>query len=116
MDKHLEAMRARNLAGQEQKIFILRAGAYIGEVLRRHALPSIVWHWVDYEQALALEPKLGQFGKDIGTVAVLWTPPKRFTFPLAKIGKFLLNGSEDSVKFYVQVMLAKQEQSPPKLK
>jgi hypothetical protein len=106
MDEHLEVMRTRDLQGKDQKLFVLRAGAYVGEVIRRHSPPGKTWHWVDYEQAIALEPKLSQFGKDIGTVAILWDCGKGFIFPLAKVGKYLQNGPEDSVKFFAQVILA----------
>lgn len=107
MDDHLHTMRAKGLAGRELISFVLRAGAYVGEVIRRHAAPEKSWHWLKYEDAVALEPKLSQFGgKDIASVAVLWERKEGVIFPLAKVCKFLQNGREDSVKFYAQVIIA----------
>jgi hypothetical protein len=112
VDDHLNVMRGRSLQGKDMLCFVLRAGAYVGEVIRRHAAPGISWHWIDYEQAVAISPGLSQFGKGIGTVAVLWDGKKGFIFPLAKVGKFLQNGPEDSVRFYAHVIIA----SPPPAK
>jgi hypothetical protein len=107
MDAHLEVMRHRELQGQALVKFILRGGAYVGEVIRRQSPASKTWHWVEYDEALRLEPRLSTFGKALGTVAVLWDGKEGFCFPLAKVGKYLENGSEDSVKVFAEVILAK---------
>ncbi|HSZ56114.1 MAG TPA: hypothetical protein VK797_10660 [Tepidisphaeraceae bacterium] len=106
MDEHLERMRLRDLEGQDLLKFVLRGGAYVGEVIRRHTPMPRQWHWVDYDQAVALGPNLAGLGKGLGTIAVLWDGTDRFTFPLAKVGKYLQNGPEDSVQFYAQVIIA----------
>jgi hypothetical protein len=85
-------------------VFILRAGAYVGEVIRRSSSTSAPWHWLDYQQAAALRPTVASLGMSIGTAAVLFDG-QRFIFPLAKVNKYLENGSEDSVHFYAQVVL-----------
>jgi len=106
MDEHLERMRARGLEGQDLLRFVLRAGAYVGEVIRRHTPPPRQWHWLDYQGAVALDPRLKSLGNGIGTAAVLWDGQDGFTFPLAKVGKYLQNGPEDSVRFFAQVIIA----------
>jgi hypothetical protein len=106
MDEHLDSMRARALQGADLVKFVLRSGAYVGEVIRRHTPAPRSWHWVDYDQAVVLNPKLASFGKDLFTVAMLWDGKEGFIFPLAKVGKYLENRPEDSVKFYAQVIVA----------
>lgn len=107
MDEHLELMRLRGLEGQALMKFVLRGGAYVGEVIRRQTPASRPWHWLDYDEALRLEPSLSAFGKNLGSIALLWDGKTGFCSPLAKVGKYLENGSEDSVKFFAQVILAK---------
>lgn len=62
---------------------------------------------MDYDEALRLEPSLSAFGKNLGSIALLWDGKTGICSPLAKVGKYLENGSEDSVKFFAQVILAK---------
>lgn len=106
MDEHLEQMRAREFSGRQWQSFILRAGAYVGEVIRRNTPPPKQWHWLDYKQAAELQPTVTSFGRSIGTAAALWDGKDGIIFPLAKVEKYLQNGPEDSVKFYAQVMIA----------
>ena len=60
-----------------------------------------------WDEAVRVDPRLASLGKNLGTVAVLWDGKAGFCFPLAKVGKFLQNGSEDSVSFFAQVIVAK---------
>jgi hypothetical protein len=106
MDEHLGRMRGRALQGQDLFKFVLRAGAYVGEVIRRHAPPQTRWHWLKFEDAVSIDPGLKSFGGGLGTVAVLWDGADWFTFPLNKVGKYLENGPEDSVRMFAQVILA----------
>jgi hypothetical protein len=106
MDEHLERMRTRELSDRDWNSFILRAGAYVGEVIRRHTPAPKSWHWLDYKQAATLQPMVASFGMSIGTAAVLWDGNDGVIFPLAKVGKYIQNGPEDSVKFYAQVIIA----------
>jgi len=106
MDDHLEVMRGRGLEGEALMKFVLRCGAYVGEVIRRQWPVPKAWHWVDYDEAVRLDQRLVSLGKGLGTVAVLWDGKDGFCFPLAKVGKYLENGSEDSVRFFAQVMMS----------
>ncbi|HEY7115424.1 MAG TPA: hypothetical protein VH475_02495 [Tepidisphaeraceae bacterium] len=106
MDEHLERMRARELLERDGAKLILRAGAYVGEVIRRNTPAPRSWHWLGYEEAAALHPLVASLGMSVGTAAVLWDGADGVTFPVAKVGKFIENGPEDSVRFYAQVIIA----------
>src|SRR5262245_45631633 len=82
MDEHLERMRPRELSGDGWTSLILRAGAYVGEVIRRHTVPPRRWNWLAYEQAAALFPTVASERMSIGTAAVLWDRGDAVTFPL----------------------------------
>ena len=84
---------------------VLRAGAYVGEVIRKND-NKVQWRWIDYEGAKQVEPKLFEsFGKTIATTAVLYDGNKGFAFPLAKVEKYLNNGAEDDVYFFAKVIM-----------
>lgn len=106
MDEHLEKMRTREFSERDWNSFTLRAGAYVGEVIRRHTPAPKRRHWLDYTQAAALQPIVASMGMSVGTAAVLWDGKAGVTFPLAKVAKYIQNGAEDSVKFYAQVVIA----------
>jgi hypothetical protein len=112
MDEHLERMRTRQLSDRDWNSFILRSGAYVGEVIRRFTPPPKEWHWLAYEEAAALQPFVASLGMSIDTAAVLWDGKDGVIFPLAKVVKYLKNGAEDGVKFYAQVIVA----LPPELR
>jgi hypothetical protein len=105
VDKHLEMMRKKNLAGQSLIKFVLRCGAYVGEVIRRN-IKGKEYHWLDYENAAKLDKNIAGFGKNIGTIGILWDGKTGFTFPLNKVIKFLQNGSEDSVRAFAKVIIS----------
>lgn len=103
VDDYLKAMRSRKLGETEQAVVVLRCGAYVGEVIRRSTGDV---HWLDYDEAVGLDNGIATFGgKSLGLMAILWGGGQRFSFPLAKVMKFLKNGREDSVQFFAQVML-----------
>jgi hypothetical protein len=41
----------------------------VGEVIRRQTPAPKVWHWLNYEQAAALQPIVASLGTNIGTAA-----------------------------------------------
>lgn len=75
MDEHLERMRTRQLSDRDWNVFILRSGAYVGEVIRRFTPSPKQWHWLDYEDAATLQPFVASLGNRIETAAVLWDGP-----------------------------------------
>ena len=106
VDQYLEMVRSEGMEGELLVKFVLRCGAYVGEVIRQHSTEFRKWHWLDYDTALGVDSRLVSLGKCLGTAAVLWDGEDGFCFPLAKVGKYLQNGSEDSVKFFAEVLLA----------
>jgi hypothetical protein len=111
VDDYLEAMRSRKLGQQDGAVVVLRCGAYVGEVIR-HNSSERVFHWLDYDEAVRVDSRIAAMGgRSLGLSAVLWSGEQRFSFPLAKVMKFLQNGREDSTQFFAQVMVAKG--SPP---
>jgi hypothetical protein len=106
VDEYLEAVRSAKGIDSNLTVVVLRAGAYVGEVIRRNS-PKKKWTWLDFETAESVNPKLfDQLGKTLGTAAVLYDGTE-FLFPLGKVGKRIANGSEDSVFFYAKVVLAR---------
>lgn len=106
VDAHLEQMRLRRFTDDEEFLLVLRCGAYVGDAIRTNAQHA-VWHWLDFDEAVRIAPKLNDLGRDLGSAAVLWQAPATMCFPIAKVVKNLFNGSEDSVHCFAQVMLAR---------
>jgi hypothetical protein len=107
VEEYLDVVRKQKHTGKPLHILVLRAGGYVGEVIRRHAKHKR-WHWLDYAEAGKLDPDIVPLGKTIHTAAILWDAKKgggRFVFPLGKVMKYLQNGQEDSVKFFAEVII-----------
>lgn len=105
MDDHIDAVRTHELSDDQWNSFILRAGAYVGEVIRKLARPEVEWTWLSHEQAADINDFLASHEMSIGTAAVLWDGSEGIAFPLGKVAKFIANGREDSVHFYAQVIV-----------
>lgn len=90
--------------GDLQKV-VLRAGAYVGEVLRKHS-SSRKYDWYDFNGACTLVPQIAQFGRNLATAAVLVDENGGVVFPMGKVGKYIENGSEDDLQFYAQVLIS----------
>jgi|ERR1700733_1840393 hypothetical protein len=106
VDDHLEKMRLTDLRGKDRIKYVLRCGAYVGEVIRRHSSAPSALHWLNYDDAAAINPQLTRFGKVLSTIAVLWDGNKGLWLPLGKVVKYLENGREDSVKFFAEVLIS----------
>jgi hypothetical protein len=101
VDSYLEVIHSSPPEDEELMKIALRAGAYVGEVIRKNT--SETYNWLEYEQALKANDLVKQIGKQVGTVGVLWNEPDSITFPIAKILKFIENGNEDSVYSFAKV-------------
>ncbi len=103
LDKYLELLRL-NLPEDEELVKItLRAGSYIGEVIRKNS--TIDYNWLEFSEAERISPQIEGIGFGLGTAAILWSKPDSFLFPLAKVLKRLENGSEDNVHFFAKVAI-----------
>ncbi|MEZ5471642.1 MAG: hypothetical protein R3E90_07665 [Marinicella sp.] len=103
LDEYLESLRA-NLPENEELVKItLRAGSYIGEVIRKNS--ETEYNWLDFKEATKVDSSLKRFGFSLGVAAILWSKPNSFVFPLAKVLKRLENGPEDSVHSLARVAI-----------
>jgi hypothetical protein len=110
VDDYLDQMCQRKLDedGNDYPKLVLRCGAYVGEVILRHARGT-TFHWLDYQGAVKINKDIADFGECLGTAAALWDSGTGLWFPLSKVQKFLDNGQEDSVQFFAGVVLKKSE-------
>jgi hypothetical protein len=85
----------------EWNVTVLRAGAYIGEVLRKASHGA--WAWVDYDDVVPNDPKLQSLIPDrlVVTCALLTHPQAGVRFPLNKIARFIADGSENSTHYFI---------------
>jgi hypothetical protein len=105
LDDYLDILRDRDLTERDAAVVVMRAGAYVGEVIRRSS--GRTYHWLDYEEAVKVDRRIGEMGgKSFSLVAILWDGRKGFVFPLAKVVKFVENGREDSTEFFAQAIIA----------
>jgi hypothetical protein len=80
---------------------ILWGGAYVGEVIRRHA--PCEYNWVDFDDHVRVYPETTRMlgdEKDLGTCALLTTEGGGFTLPINKMLRFIHDGPADSVHFF----------------
>jgi len=109
VNEYLEGIRKDQDVEKQWTVVVLRAGAYVGEVIRRND-KKVQWRWIDYEGAKQVEPKLFEsFGRRVATAAVLYDGNKGFVFPLAKVEKYLNNGAEDNVYFFAKVIMSHEK-------
>lgn len=105
VDEYLEKIRRDKEVQKNWNRVVLRAGAYVGEVIRRNDKNG-KWRWIDFETARSMDPRFfGTYNKSIALAAILHDEKAGFSFPLAKVEKVLDNGSADSVYFFAQVAL-----------
>lgn len=103
LEEYLESLRT-NLPEDEELVKVtLRAGSYIGEVIRKNS--NINYNWLEYSEAEKLSEQIKAIGFGLGSAAVLWSEPDNFVFPLAKVLKRLDNGPEDNVYFFAKVAI-----------
>jgi hypothetical protein len=80
---------------------VLWGGAYVGEVVRRHAPQR--YDWVDFDDFVQVYPNTRQIlgeEKRLGWCALLTPGRGGFTLPINKLLRFIYDGPEDSVHFY----------------
>ena len=102
IDAYLEEVRKDQIPQEALVQMVLRTGSYVGEVIRRSS--SNDYNWLNFEEACKVSKLIEGLGMQLGTVAVLWSTPDNLCFPLAKILKYLENGSEDSTYSFAQIV------------
>jgi len=115
VDRYLLRVRNDPRVEADWSRTVLRAGAYVGEVIRR-ALPSGTYRWVDFKTALTVDTSIATFGYSAATAALLYRPPLEFVFPLGKVAKCLEHGAEDNTHFFADCIIARAVSGEPMTK
>lgn len=102
VDAYLTRVHADPPSDDEKFFVVLRGGAYVGEVIRR-SLPE--FHWVEFEEGARYSDPLASMGLSWGTAVVLYNKKKDLMFPLGKVAKFIVNGPEDSVFTFADLLI-----------
>ena len=111
VNRYLDAVRSAPRIRDHWNVVVLRCGAYLGEVIRRHC-ECEAYHWVDFNNARKLDDRLfATYGHRIATSAVLYSPTAGFCFPLAKVEKNLKDGSAEDLPFFVEVLVSRHRTS-----
>ncbi len=104
VDAYLEALHGKPPEDEDQTVrVVLRCGAYVGEVIRKKSPDKM--HWVAFKEAARYSAFAKRLGYSLGTLGILWRDTENMCFPLAKVCKFLENGSEDGVYFFARMIL-----------
>jgi hypothetical protein len=100
---------------EEWRITLLRAGAYLGEVIR-HAGPEGEFRWVDYNDYMTSNPDLRTMIPDrtAATCAFLVRRTGAMSMPLNKIARFIEEGPENNVHFFASCDLKDYLKHEPK--
>lgn len=95
--------RAREIAAPDWHRTVLRAGAYVGEVIR-HSAPEGAFTWVDYDDYMPQHPELKVLipERTVATCAFLVHSSGAMSMPLNKIARFIAEGPENSVHFFAK--------------
>ncbi|MFC3903057.1 hypothetical protein SAMN05421749_104139 [Acinetobacter marinus] len=108
INAYLDEIRKHDeLPNEDYFRIVLRTGAYVGEVLRRNEQNHDL-NWIGYDQFSKMDYPQEIKGDQIsyGTMAVLIDSNSNMVvFPLQKIEKYLQNGEEDSLKFFVEAAI-----------
>ncbi len=102
----------KRLSDQDWHFTVLRAGAYVGEVIR-HASPAGSVHWLDYNDYMPTQPKLQALipERTVATCAFLVFSNGFMSMPLNKVARFIGEGKEHSVHFFASCDLNQAAQS-----
>lgn len=106
IDTYLEQLRSDPPEGHDFLRVVLRAGAYVGEVMRKQRPGK--YHWITFDEAAKHSDFARNLEHSIASAAMLWYDNGSLSFPLGKICKYLENGSEDSVYSFAKVLLQQE--------
>jgi hypothetical protein len=103
VDRYLGRLHEKQeeIAEEEWPITLLRAGAYVGEVIR-HAAPAGEFEWVDYDEYMPAHPDLRAMipERTAATCAFLVHRSGGMSMPLNKVARFISEGPENSVHYF----------------
>ena len=102
VDTYLDYLHAHRDAIEEAwGVTVVRAGAYVGEVLRRHADGD--WTWIDYNDYMPQHPDLRAIipERTAATCALLHNGQGAMRLPLNKIARYVEEGPDNNTHFFV---------------
>jgi hypothetical protein len=103
MDRYLAFLHENRdrIQDEEWQITLLRAGAYLGEVIRR-AAPDGEFRWVDYDEYMPSHPELQKVipHRTAATCAFLVRRSGTMSMPLNKIARYIDEGPENNVHYF----------------
>jgi hypothetical protein len=103
VDRYLNSLHTirQKLSDMDWGITVLRAGAYIGEVIR-HSTPPGEFRWVDYNDYMPRHPELQPVipERTVATCAFLVHRSGAMSMPLNKVLRFITEGPENSVHYF----------------
>jgi hypothetical protein len=106
LDDYLERVRRRFLSQPEKWVVIMRAGAYLGEVIRQQS-GTKHYHWYDDQSAGRLDRRLrSRSTKDVGLVAILWDGAGTVVLPLRRVERFLQHGRAFETRSFASSLIA----------
>jgi hypothetical protein len=110
LDKYLSYLNtnAESVFQMNIDITILRAGAYLGEVIRHNSNPGF-YTWIDYNDYLQINPDLRKLipERNTTTCAFLMDKNKGFIMPINKVFRFIDEGTEHSTLYFGSVSINK---------
>lgn len=83
---------------------VLRSGAYIGEVIRKHGQEKFDWL---QHPAINRDKKLisnAKKGPELWNIAYLWTFPQTCVFPMNKVNRYMQYGREHSIVYFAETI------------
>ena len=110
IEDYLRSIRGDDIDDQSRAVLCLRCGAYVGETIRRNSKAE--HHWLRFRDAARMSPTVASLGESVWTSGVLWRVPDGYSFPISKVGKFLVEGDEDSPAFFAKTLLSRDWPQP----
>ena len=105
VDEYLGAVRDEELTDEAWFKIVLRAGAYVGEVIRLSDKKHN-WYWIEHSIAKEIDPDIwDDENPHVSIISMLYEDKGSYTFPLKKVHKYLMNGTEDSTEYFVKTIL-----------
>jgi hypothetical protein len=97
---YLDEVKKLNPSEDELDILILRAGSYLGEVIRKSS--KIVWHWYEDETADYFNPGFDDIPWSLGVSSVMVHEPSgTMIYPILQVENYLTTGMEINLRAYV---------------
>ena len=111
LDRYLDYLyeHADEIEDQQYTNVVLAAGCYVGEVMRR--LTGDKFEWVNYDDYIETRPDMAELlPEGVATAAVLASPDGvEMRLPLNKVARYIGEGPENSVHYFVAAELAEEE-------